>query len=259
MTSPDGNNCAAICMMQEKAQQWINVVNEWFLLKVQLFPRVCHGLCSSTATFMELEHALNCQYYQILPLGWVVCMTTIKSRTVDAGFYGVGLPHLGVKALVAMLNKLLMHYGCQPETGRFMQTSLSLLFVELGLLFQPLQKSYKQFGFLTTHSWFKMLWEKLSKFGVRVAVAELPKKYGYFFKPSLCQTYLQHQDIRSTRKYYHTNPQMRCNLACSGPQSSQQMWLHLWRNAILSICLSRSRAPQVGRFMAPNHKIWRWT
>ncbi len=53
-----------------------------------------------------------------------------------------------------------------------MQTSLSLLFVELGLSFQPLQESYKRFGFMVTHSWFKMLWEKLSKFGMKVVVAD---------------------------------------------------------------------------------------
>ncbi len=44
MTAPDGNSRAAIEMMQEKAQKWVNVVqnghlhrhNIWFLLKVQL-------------------------------------------------------------------------------------------------------------------------------------------------------------------------------------------------------------------------------
>ena len=86
--------------------------------------------------------------------------------------FGVGLPHLGVEALIAMAIKLLMHYGCQTATGWFMRTSLSLVFVELGLSFQPLQESYKRFGFMVTHSWFKMLWEKLSKFGMKVVVAD---------------------------------------------------------------------------------------
>jgi hypothetical protein len=112
-----------------------------------------------------VEHVLHHQYYQILPLGGIVHTTTVRSRTIDAGFFGVGLPHLGVEALIAMANKLLMHYGCQTATGRFMQTSLSLLFVELGLSFQPLQESYKRFGFIVTHSWFKMLWENYPNLG----------------------------------------------------------------------------------------------
>jgi hypothetical protein len=161
MTSPDGNSEANILMMQKKAQQWINAVrnghlhrrNVWFSLKVQFWPRIGYCLCSSTATLQELEKALHQQYYQILPLGGIVCTTTVESRTINAGFYGVGLPNLGVEALVAMANKLLMHYGCNTAMGKLMQASYSLLFVKVGLSFQPLQESYECYGYLATHSW----------------------------------------------------------------------------------------------------------
>jgi hypothetical protein len=125
MTSPDGDSRAAILMIQEKAQQWVNDMlnghfhqrNVWFLLKVQLCPRILYGICSSTATFNELSMALHQQYYQILLLGGVVRTTTVESRTIDSGFYGIGLPHLGVEALIAMSNKLFMHYGWDTTTG----------------------------------------------------------------------------------------------------------------------------------------------
>jgi hypothetical protein len=296
MTSLDGNSCAAICMMQEKTQQWINVVrnghihhwNVWFSLKVQFFPRVCYGLCSSTATFKELELALHCQYYQILPMGGVVPTAIIRSKTMDVGFYGIGFPHLGVKALVAMTNKLLMHYGCQTVTGRFLQTSLSLLFVEQGLSFQLLQESYEQFEFLVTHSWFKMLWKKLSKFGVRVVVANLPTehpregdqfimqvliKMGYTNKMLLClnhvHVFLQvlfMSDIR-TASGHKINPEVLSRRPPDEAGSSMR-WpteqptdldLHLLMNDILSIYPSRSSTLHVCRFTVPTQKIWRWT
>ncbi len=137
MTLPDGNSNASIQLMQEKAQNWINSVrnrhlhcrNVWFLLKVQFWPRVGYGLCSTTATFTVLKLGLHQQYYQILPLGGVVRTTPVGSRTIDTGFYGVGLPHVGIEALTAMTNKLLMHYGCSTATGRFVQISYSLLLV----------------------------------------------------------------------------------------------------------------------------------
>jgi hypothetical protein len=140
MTSPDGNSTASIAMMQEKAQQWINAVcnghlhqqNVWFSLKVQFWPRVGYGLCSLTATLHELENMLHQQYYQILPLGGVLRTTTVESRTIDAGFCGVGLPHLGIETLVATANKLLMHYGCNTATRKIMQASYSLFFIEAG-------------------------------------------------------------------------------------------------------------------------------
>ncbi len=150
MTLPNGNSNLAIEMMQEKAQQWINVVrnghlhwhNVWVSLKVQFWPRIGYGLCSSTATLKELDRALHCQYYQILPLGGVVCTTLVRSRTINAGFFGVGLPQLGIEALISMSNKLLMHYSCRTATGRLMQLSYSLLLVKCGLLFDPLQEYY---------------------------------------------------------------------------------------------------------------------
>ncbi len=131
MTLPDRNSTASISMMQEKAQQWINAVrngklhrrNVWFSLKVQLKPRIGYGLCSSTASLKELDKALYREYYQILPMGGIVCTTPVGSRTVDAGFFGVRLPHLGVEALIALSNKLLMHYGCRMAAGKLMQTS----------------------------------------------------------------------------------------------------------------------------------------
>jgi hypothetical protein len=66
MTSPDGNCRAAIRMIQDKAQQWVNNVrngklhrrNVWFSLKFQLCPRIVYGLCSSTATFNKLSNTL---------------------------------------------------------------------------------------------------------------------------------------------------------------------------------------------------------
>jgi hypothetical protein len=99
MTSPDGNSGMSIQLMQEKAQAWINAMqnghlhrrNIWFSLKVQFWPCIGYGLCSTTATYHELEQALHWQYYQILPLGGVVRHTTVGSRTIDSGFYGVGL------------------------------------------------------------------------------------------------------------------------------------------------------------------------
>jgi hypothetical protein len=110
MMTPDGNSSTSIHMMQDKAQQWINDMhgshlhcrNVWFLLKVQFWPQVGYRLCRLTASFQDLDKALHRQYYQILPLDGIVRTTPVDSRTIDAGFFGISLPHLGIKALIAM-------------------------------------------------------------------------------------------------------------------------------------------------------------
>jgi hypothetical protein len=78
-----------------------------------------------------------------------------------------------VEALIAMTNKLLMH-GCRSALGGFMKMSYSYLTLELGVSFQPLQALYSRFSFLAMHSWMKMLWEKVDKFGVTIMTARGP-------------------------------------------------------------------------------------
>ena len=282
-------------MIQDKAQQWVNDVrnsklhhrNVWFLLKFQLCPQIVYGLCSSTATFNKLSNALPQQYYQILPLGGVVRTSTTESRMIVSGFYGIGLPHLGVEALAAMLNKLLMHYGCDMATGWFMRASHSLFLLELGILLQPLQESYTKYSFLSTHSWMKMLWEKASLFDVRTVVTDAGMVFlqegnqfimqVFFEKGYPWETLLR---LNRVRVYWQVlflsdiftpsgnkidteiivQPQVR-------RKQSQMRWptehptkldFQLWRNAMTALCPSQDTRTRLGLFIAPTHRIWDW-
>jgi hypothetical protein len=76
-----------------------------------------------------------------------------------------------------MANKLLMHYKCNTAIGKLMQKMYSLLFVEVRLSFQTLQESYGHYGYLATHSWMKMLWEKLSKFDMKLTIVDFNQSY----------------------------------------------------------------------------------
>ncbi len=153
--------------MQEKVQQWVDAVrnghihrrNVWFSLQVQFWSWVGYSFCNSTASYEKLENALQRQHYLILPLEGVIRMAPLDYRMVDAGFYWPGLSHPGVEALIAMTNKLIMHFGCRTGLGTFLRTSYSFLLLELGVLFQPLQSSYQQFSFLATHSQMKICWK----------------------------------------------------------------------------------------------------
>jgi hypothetical protein len=67
--------------------------------------------------YNELEHSLQMQYYQILPLGGVIRTAPWDSSMVDAGFFCPEIPHPKVEALIAMANKIMMHYGCWRAGG----------------------------------------------------------------------------------------------------------------------------------------------
>ncbi len=165
---------------------------------MQFWPRVGYSLCSLTATYDELKSALQKQYYQILPLGGIIRTVPLESRIVDARFFCPGLPHPGVEALIAMTNKLLMHYGCKSALGDLMRTSYNHLTLKLGVSFQPLQALYSRFSFLTTHSWMKMLWEKAYKFGVVIKTARGPLAFPRQGDKFLMQVLMERGHSRET-------------------------------------------------------------
>jgi hypothetical protein len=186
-----------------------------------------------------------------------------------------------------MANKLLMHYGCNLATGKLMQRLYSLLFVEVGLSFQPLQESYDCYGYLATHLWMKMLWEKLSKFDMKLIVVDFnqsyPRKNNQFIMQVLIRLgYLDHtlrglnwvrvslQVLFMSDIHTASGNKINSNTLSCCPRGKAWLTLqwpdeqptksdfNLWRNTMLLICSSRSRAATVGQFITNTHRIWRW-
>jgi hypothetical protein len=223
-----------------------------------------------------------------MPLGGIIRTTTVESHTINLGFYGVGLPHLGVGALIAILNKILMHYGYDTATGQFTQASYPLFLVELGISFQPLQESYSKYGFLSTHSWMKMLWEKISMIGVKIIVADLAMEYpwerDWFVMQLLFEMGCPWEILqRLNRVHIFLRVLFLSNiLTALGNKIDPEVLLHwptskvrsckrwptecpteldfqLWRDLMHTLCPSRRPHTQGWHFTALTHKIWQWT
>jgi hypothetical protein len=164
--------------MKEKAQEWLDTAKEgnvrrrdvWFLQDVQFWPRVGYGICCNTATHANLEKVLQKQYYQLLPLGGVVCSAPAAIRQVHRGFYGIGCTHPSVKCLTGQVSKLLMHYGCKSSVGFKMGVSFRELVLELGLTLQPFHEPFHVYKNWVTWSWMTSLWEKCSIYEVRIDI-----------------------------------------------------------------------------------------
>ena len=171
--------------MKEKTKKWLDALTSgrlhrrlmWISVDRQLWPSVKYSLCCSMATLSELESVMLPFYGKMLPLGGIVRTASKGIQQLDRGFYGAGLPHPGVEAIVEQWNKLLMHSGCPTALGTELQTSIELLLVELGMTFQPLLLSYANFGNMVTISWLKRVWEKLDRFKFAVMVHNLRLMY----------------------------------------------------------------------------------
>jgi hypothetical protein len=295
MTSVDGSSKASIKYMQAKAKEWVNdlLVSSftrrmaWFSMNVQFWPKVSYSLCNTMATFDVLAASLQSEYYRMLPKCGVVRSTPTWSRMLDGGFYGIGMPHPGVEALVEMSNKVLTHYGCKSAVGLLLQSSHDLLFLEVGLSFQPLQLDYKRYQGMVTLSWLKMWWEKVSMFDLKVNVStplNFPRKGDRFLMQvfedmgfcwsELCvlnrvrvhQQVLFFSDVLNAAG--HKIEPEKLHPRPTGVQwSSFSRWpterptpkdFKAWQEALDQICPSKSMATPVGEFVHPSHRIWRW-
>ena len=58
-----------------------------------------------------------------------------------------------------------------------MKIPLEYMITELGLSFQPLQLSYKNFSAWATASWLKLVWEKCDIFDIRVDFNNVPLEF----------------------------------------------------------------------------------
>ena len=94
-------------------------------------------------------------------------------RQLDGGFFGIRCPHLGVECLIHQLVKLHMHFGCRTSLGLKLKVSTEALAVELGVSAQPLQQSYDKYKGRVTWCWLVSLWEKCSKFKIKVKFRNL--------------------------------------------------------------------------------------
>ena len=188
-----------------------------------------------------------------------------------------------------MTNKLLMHFGCKTALGNLLRMSYSLLLLKLGVSFQPLQSSYQQFSFLATHTWMKMLWEKLDMFNITIQMAQSPLKFPQRGDKFLMLVFIERghsreallqlnwvrvhlqliflSDILSASGLRIDPTVLRRQAA--GKSHLSMRWpkeeptdldFSLWREAVEDICPSRLRVHSVGEYMGETYQIhpWQW-
>ena len=123
------------------------------MLDCQLWPRIGYGICNSSATWDTLSSCMMQVYYQIIPRGGIRGSAPAQLRQLDRGFYGAGLPHLGVECMAQQITKLLTHYGCKNAIGLDLQVSVELFVIELGISTQPFEESYLRYNSWVTPTW----------------------------------------------------------------------------------------------------------
>jgi hypothetical protein len=278
--------------MKEKTKKWLDALTSgrlhhylmWISVDHQLWPSVKYNLCCSMATLSELESVMLPFYGKMLPWGGIVRTASKGIQQLDWGFYGTGLPHPGVEAIVEQSNKLLMHYGCCTALGTELQTSIKLLLVELGMMFQPPQLSYANFRNMVTISWLKRVWEKLDRFKFAVTVHNLcsmcPQEGDDWLMARLIIVGYRDDDLQMlNRVRKHQQVLFLSNILGAGGESLDKQYLQkqretdrwstmkfpreivtevemqLWCTAIIQVVAAGPARNRLGAFIKEGHKI----
>jgi hypothetical protein len=134
----------------------------------------------------------------------------------------------------------------------------------------------------------KILWEKLSKFNIKVVIADIAHKYprqgNQFIMQALLRAGYTVEMLRRLNRVQISLQLLFMSdiLTASGNMIdtkillrqppgetySSMQWLNkqttqssmqLWQAAVLSICPSWCKTSSVGHFLGTTHRIWRWS
>ncbi len=294
-SSPDGNSVETLNKMSEKGQVWVDQAKEgnlrrrdvWLLMDIQFWPRVGYGICCNTAPHARLEHVLDKQYYNMLPLGGVVRTAPAAVRQVHRGFYGLGCPHPGIKCFQSQVSKLLMHYGCQSALGKKMAISVRVLAIELGLSPQPFHESYTRYKDWVTWSWMTSIWEKSDLYNVRIDILDIELNFPRERDCWLMQRFVEYgysaaQLLALNRVRIHQQVVfLSCVLNAAGSdldtrylrrRPDGQNWSDLkfpkekparadfllWNEALVQLIPPGGLPVRLGRCLHKGYKIWDW-
>ena len=296
MTCPTGCNKAALERMQQQGQEWVDRVisgkisrrNMWKMLDCQFWPRLGYAIGNNSASLAEFEKCLQRIYWQIVPRGGVRGSAPKHLRTLNKGFYGIGCPHPGIECMIAQVAKLLTHYGCRSGVGIQLQVSMELLIIELGLSAQPLQEPFEKYGKRVTHSWIKSIWEKVSKYKVRVELGPLsidpPRERDRWFMEAVESSGITNTSelnrinrVRLYQQVMYVSDVLEANGKTIDskylePRPLDEKWSQytfptenpptqdftLWRQVVNSLAPRGRIQHRIGKFISPGHKIWPW-
>jgi len=175
---PDGNNKPHFTQMKARIDEWtVQVKNGelrtrsvWTSYIHQLWAGLRYGLAASSAPLKQLYSGLGTSDYNMLSVLGVARSIKTAVRYIPPTFGGMGIRHLPIEATAATLNAFLQHYGEPTNLGYTLRTTLHHMQVEMGVRVCPLQYKYEVWEGLVTDSWVKALWEKVSKFNIKLDI-----------------------------------------------------------------------------------------
>jgi hypothetical protein len=139
----------------------------------QLYPKLIYGAVAITDDTDKLETAFQSVWYSLLPSMRVNRHITKEFCTLPIRFQGLALPNPNIDVLSSKIHLLWEYWGCRRDVIGDMLAAAFLVFqTEVGIGGDILTRSYGSYGFLASHSFFKNLWQLLSRYSVSLRMPQ---------------------------------------------------------------------------------------
>ncbi len=118
----------------------------------------------------DIDDHFHTWYYQCLPSLGINRNISKVWRTLPTEFQGLGLPNMSLEKLASSLTFLRHHWNNNTAVGKALRGTYELCQLEIGLGGNFLEKDYNRYNVLASHTWFKVLWELLDHYKVKLTL-----------------------------------------------------------------------------------------
>ena len=148
-----------------KRDRWLS-----FLKQIKL--SMSYGLVPVMDPPDVVTSSFQALYFMMLPTLGVNRYITLGWRMLPAKYQGLGLPNMALEKLAMSLSWLQRFWGVPDGAGHVVREAYERLQIETGLEGNIFLRSYKRFGILATHTWYKIFWEYLDHFNITLELDE---------------------------------------------------------------------------------------
>lgn len=119
-----------------------------------------------------VKHAFQDLYFMCLQTLGVNRNITTGWRMLPCRFQGLGLPNMALEKLSESLMWLQRHWDVGEGMGLIVREAYECLQIETGLSGNVFLRDYPTYECLATHTWYKVFWQYLHWYKVRLGIGE---------------------------------------------------------------------------------------
>jgi hypothetical protein len=139
-------------------------------IDLALMAKLTYGGVVVTAAPAKLDKAFHRIFFDLLPLMGVNRHISKEMRMLPQRYQGLGLLNPNIEFLSAKIQLISAYWDNETIVGQLLAQAYGVFQIEVGLGGNIFGQNFKKHGGLSTHGWFKNLWELLHLYSITMRI-----------------------------------------------------------------------------------------